>query len=131
MEVTCNAQVVEQKWAARHDKEGQTVHDMLLDLSGLYVKSAQIMASKQDFMPEPWCRRLAAMFDSMPPKPWAHVARVCLVLSTSGCLFCRGLCASANICCMEDTYMACALVIGKCELAESMAVQLHSSRPPE
>ena len=89
MEVTCNAQVVEQKWAARHEKEGQAVHDMLLDLSGLYVKSAQILASKQDFMPEPWCRRLAAMFDSMPPKPWAHVARVCLILLTSGCLFCK------------------------------------------
>ena len=73
----CTAQVVEQKWAARHEKEGQAVHDMLLDLSGLYVKSAQILASKRDFMPEPWCRRLAAMFDSMPPKPWAHVARVC------------------------------------------------------
>ena len=50
---------------------------MLLDLSGMYVKSAQILASKGDFMPEPWCRRLAAMFDSMPPKPWAKVARVC------------------------------------------------------
>ena len=69
--------MVEQKWAARHEKEGQAVHDMLLDLSGLYVKSAQILASKGDFMPEPWCRRLAAMFDSMPPKPWAHIARVC------------------------------------------------------
>lgn len=52
------------------------MHDMLLDLSGLYVKSAQILASKGDFIPEPWCRRLAAMFDSMPPKPWAYVARV-------------------------------------------------------
>ena len=55
------------------------MHDMLLDLSGMYVKSAQILASKGDFMPEPWCRRLAAMFDSMPPKPWAKVARVCPV----------------------------------------------------
>ena len=75
--------MVEQKWAARHEKEGQAVHDMLLDLSGLYVKSAQILASKRDFMPEPWCRRLAAMFDSMPPKPWAHVARVCDVLANT------------------------------------------------
>jgi aarF domain-containing kinase len=68
--------VVEEKWAARHEKEGQAVHDMLLGLSGMYVKSAQILASKGDFMPEPWCRRLAAMFDSMPPKPWPQVARV-------------------------------------------------------
>ncbi|CAL5224036.1 g6658 [Coccomyxa viridis] len=83
----CPSEVVEQKWAARHEKEGQAVHDMLLDLSGLYVKSAQILASKRDFMPEPWCRRLASMFDSMPPKPWAHVARALqkdLAVSSAG-----------------------------------------------
>jgi predicted unusual protein kinase regulating ubiquinone biosynthesis (AarF/ABC1/UbiB family) len=49
---------------------------MLLDLSGMYVKSAQILASKGDFMPEAWVRRLAAMFDSMPPKPWPATRRV-------------------------------------------------------
>lgn len=69
-------QEVADKWAARHEREGRAVHNMLLDMSGLYVKSAQILASKGDFMPEPWTRRLAAMFDSMPPKPWAQVAKV-------------------------------------------------------
>jgi predicted unusual protein kinase regulating ubiquinone biosynthesis (AarF/ABC1/UbiB family) len=29
---------------------------MLLELSGLYVKSAQILASKGDFMPKAWVR---------------------------------------------------------------------------
>ena len=33
-------QVVEYKWAARHEKEGQAVHDMLLGLLGMHVKSA-------------------------------------------------------------------------------------------
>lgn len=52
------------------------MYEMLLELSGMYVKSAQILASKGDFMPEPWVRRLAAMFDRMPPKPWDAVRRV-------------------------------------------------------
>ena len=43
-------QVVEQRWADRHEREGQAVHDMLLDLSNMYVTSAQILASKGDFM---------------------------------------------------------------------------------
>ncbi len=69
-------QEVEGKWAVRHEVEGAAVYEMLLDLSGMYVKSAQILASKGDFMPEPWVRRLAAMFDSMLPKPWNAVQRV-------------------------------------------------------
>lgn len=66
-------QEVEGKWAVRHEVEGAAVYEMLLDLSSMYVKSAQILASKGDFMPEPWVRCLAAMFDSMPPKPWIVV----------------------------------------------------------
>ncbi|BDA51611.1 Protein ACTIVITY OF BC1 COMPLEX KINASE 8, chloroplastic [Coccomyxa sp. Obi] len=73
-----SAQEVEAKWAVRHEAEGAAVYEMLLDLSGMYVKSAQILASKGDFMPEPWVRRLAAMFDSMPPKPWNAVQRALL-----------------------------------------------------
>ena len=45
---------VEAAWAARHEKEAEAVYDMMLELSGLYIKSAQIMAAKNDFMPAPW-----------------------------------------------------------------------------
>ena len=90
------------------------MHDMLLNLSGLYVKSAQILASKGDFMPEPWCRRLAAMFDSMPPKPWAHVARVChSTANTRLPLLQRCFCQCAKL-----SHVAGALC---------MAMQLHGS----
>ena len=37
---------MERKWAVRHEAEGTAVYEMLLDLSGMYVKSAQILASK-------------------------------------------------------------------------------------
>ncbi|CAL8465797.1 g5333 [Coccomyxa elongata] len=68
---------MERKWAVRHEVEGAVVYETLLDRSGMYVKSAQILASKGDFMPQPWVRRLAAMSDSMPPKPWNAVQCVC------------------------------------------------------
>ena len=48
------------------------------------MKSAQILASKGDFMPEPWTRRLVRMFDSMPPKPWAEVQKVHLQSRVKG-----------------------------------------------
>jgi predicted unusual protein kinase regulating ubiquinone biosynthesis (AarF/ABC1/UbiB family) len=47
---------------------------MILDLSGYYVKSAQIFASKSDFMPGPWIRRLSRLFDQMPPRSVASAS---------------------------------------------------------
>lgn len=41
------------------------VHALILDMSGYYVKSAQILASKSDFMPEAWCRKLSQLFDQV------------------------------------------------------------------
>ena len=41
-----------------------------------YVKSAQVLASKGDFMPAAWTRRLTPMFDDMPPKPWPQIEKV-------------------------------------------------------
>ena len=50
---------VEAAWAARHEREGAAVYEMMLDLSGLYVKSSQILASSS-FLPQPWVRPPAA-----------------------------------------------------------------------
>lgn len=57
----------------------------MLDLSGYYIKAAQIIASKGDFIPEQWIPHLSLMFDAMPARPWPRVARVsapfhCLVM---------------------------------------------------
>jgi aarF domain-containing kinase len=46
---------------------------MLLKLSGYYIKSAQVLASKGDFMPIQWVVPLTAMFDAMPPRAWKAV----------------------------------------------------------
>lgn len=61
-------------WEARHEKEGVAVFEMLLELGGLYVKSSQILASKGDFVPEPWVgARLA-----LPLHPSQRRMRACL-----------------------------------------------------
>ncbi|CAI5512200.1 unnamed protein product [Closterium sp. Naga37s-1] len=68
-------EVRHEKWAVRHEWGGKLVHDLVLRLSGLYVKSAQILASKSDFMPAAWVRRLSALFDNVPPRPYSQVIR--------------------------------------------------------
>jgi predicted unusual protein kinase regulating ubiquinone biosynthesis (AarF/ABC1/UbiB family) len=42
-------------------------------LQGYYVKTAQILASKDEFLPPPWTRRLARLWDAMPPRRWRAV----------------------------------------------------------
>ena len=50
---------------------------MLQDLSGYYVKSAQIMASKSDFLPLQWTEKLTPIFfDNMRPREWRDVHQV-------------------------------------------------------
>ncbi|KAG0609237.1 hypothetical protein M758_8G168900 [Ceratodon purpureus] len=62
-------------WAVRHEWGGEKVHSLVLDMSGFYVKSAQILATKADFVPEPWIRRLSNHLDNAPPRPFAEVQR--------------------------------------------------------
>ncbi|OAE28578.1 hypothetical protein AXG93_2175s1620 [Marchantia polymorpha subsp. ruderalis] len=62
-------------WAVRHEWGGEKVHRLVLDLSGFYVKSAQILATKADFVPEPWIRRLSNHFDNAPPRSFPEVEK--------------------------------------------------------
>lgn len=62
-------------WAVRHEWGGDKVHSLVLDMSGFYVKSAQILATKADFVPEPWIRRLSNHLDNAPPRPFPEVRR--------------------------------------------------------
>eukprot|EP00850_Spirogloea_muscicola_P007159 SM000035S13139 [mRNA] locus=s35:689645:692460:+ [translate_table: standard] len=61
-------------WERRHEWGGARIYRLVLEMSGFYVKSAQILASKSDIMPDAWTRRLAKLFDSAPPRPFAEVA---------------------------------------------------------
>ena len=37
------------------------------------MKTAQILASKDEFLPAAWTARLSALWDAMPPRPWRVV----------------------------------------------------------
>ncbi|KAL3692088.1 hypothetical protein R1sor_005739 [Riccia sorocarpa] len=65
----------QEMWSTRHEWGGERVHRLVLDLSGFYVKSAQILATKADFVPEPWIRRLSNHLDNAPPRPFPEVER--------------------------------------------------------
>jgi hypothetical protein len=41
-----NLEAREKAWAKRHEWGGKRVYQLILDMSGFYVKSAQILASK-------------------------------------------------------------------------------------
>ena len=72
-----SAQVIEAAWERRHTWAAGRVCDMLQDLSGYYVKSAQIMASKSDFLPLQWTEKLTPIFfDNMQPRDWRDVHQV-------------------------------------------------------
>eukprot|EP00250_Pteridium_aquilinum_P011766 c20291_g2_i1 orf=270-2069(-) len=60
-------------WAHRHEWGGQKVYELILDMSGFYVKSAQILASKAEFVPEAWTKHLSKLLDSAPPRPFREV----------------------------------------------------------
>ncbi len=84
-----NAQEIDRAWARRHEWGAVRVYSMMLDLSGYYVKAAQIIASKGDFIPKEWIPHLSLMFDAMPPRPWPCIAKVrplSLLSSQESCL---------------------------------------------
>lgn len=63
----------QRRWDKQHEWGSEKVHHMVARMNGYYVKSAQILASKTEFVPPQWCRRLAALWDDMTPRPWAQV----------------------------------------------------------
>lgn len=70
---TGRAQEVERRWAVRHEWGGQKVYQMIADIGGYYVKTAQILASKRELVPEQWCVRLSKLWDDLEPRPWPNV----------------------------------------------------------
>ncbi|KAH7433361.1 hypothetical protein KP509_07G065200 [Ceratopteris richardii] len=63
----------EKVWSQRHEWGGQKVYELIVDMSGFYVKSAQILASKGEFVPGAWTKHLSKLLDSVPPHPFHEV----------------------------------------------------------
>ena len=66
---------VESAWDRRHEWGAPRVHGMLSSLSGYYVKAAQVLAIRGDFVPKQWVPLLSRMFDSMDPRSWSDVKK--------------------------------------------------------
>ncbi|XP_002963711.2 uncharacterized protein LOC9655240 [Selaginella moellendorffii] len=62
-------------WDRRHEWGGKMVHQLVLDMSGFYVKSAQILASKAEFVPGQWRKWLSKHLDDAPPTPFSRVKK--------------------------------------------------------
>ena len=70
---------MEAAWDRRHEWGAPRITALLHDMSGYYVKSAQILASKGDFLPYQWVRVMTPVFfDSMEPRKWRQVSKVTL-----------------------------------------------------
>jgi len=60
-------------WHRRHVWGGKKVYELCVRMSGYYVKSAQILGSKAEFMPPEWTEKLSVLFDQHPTSPWKEI----------------------------------------------------------
>lgn len=60
-------------WADVHARNAAYLLSNIRSLAGFWVKVGQYLSTRADVLPAEYCRRLAALQDSMPPKPFADV----------------------------------------------------------
>lgn len=72
-------------WDEEHEKGAATLADAINDLKGFYVKTGQIIASRQDLFPSQYIDRLAGLTDLLDPMPTPLVrAVICQELLLEG-----------------------------------------------
>ena len=64
------------RWDALHEDGSDVVASTIADLRGFYVKSGQLIGSRADLFPAPYCRKLQPLQDSVPPMDGALLVRV-------------------------------------------------------
>src|SRR5262245_37163657 len=66
-------------WERAHDRTAAALHDLGIELAGLFVKVCQVAGARADVLPAPFIRRLGRFHDRVPPRPWdalrPHVER--------------------------------------------------------
>jgi aarF domain-containing kinase len=63
-------------WAPVHDRSAERMHGMVTGLAGLWVKTAQLLATRADILPDAFIRRFKTTQDTMPAQPFASVQAV-------------------------------------------------------
>eukprot|EP00965_Chrysotila_dentata_P204553 6182408-Pleurochrysis_carterae.AAC.2 len=63
-------------WSAQHERGADVVAKVIQDLKGFYVKTGQIIASREDLFPKQYTERLAGLTDLLDPMPVSLVKAV-------------------------------------------------------
>lgn len=61
-------------WARAHDAAAREIERIALSLAGAFVKAAQVLGARADFLPAPFIDRLSQFHDAVPPRPFAALA---------------------------------------------------------
>mmetsp|Transcript_2959 Transcript_2959/g.10710 ORF Transcript_2959/g.10710 Transcript_2959/m.10710 type:complete len:609 (-) Transcript_2959:822-2648(-) len=72
--INCEIQL-NSKWAHRHTWGAKLTKSAILELSGFYLKVAQVIASKADMLPRQYVEELSCVLDDCPPMPMSRVKR--------------------------------------------------------
>ncbi|MEE8313552.1 MAG: cytochrome P450 [Myxococcota bacterium] len=62
-------------WNAAHETTAQELHDLTLELEGLFIKLCQLIGARTDLVPEPYSRILGRFYDRVPPRPFRRLVR--------------------------------------------------------
>ena len=68
---------------ATHEINSDRMMELCLNLRGFYLKSGQFLASRRDFMPQTYTRKLAKLHDDVPPLP-AETVKIILERELGG-----------------------------------------------
>ncbi len=62
-----------QEWDALHDRAARSLHDLGVELAGMFVKLCQVVGARADVFPEPFIHHLGRFHDAVPPRPFAEI----------------------------------------------------------
>jgi ubiquinone biosynthesis protein len=62
-------------WTRAHARAARALHDVAVELGGLFVKAAQVAGARADFLPAPFVRELGRFHDRVPPRPFGELRR--------------------------------------------------------
>ena len=64
-----------EEWTAAHEVTAWELHDLTVELEGLFIKLCQLIGSRGDLLPEPYSRILGRFYDRVPPRPFRRLVR--------------------------------------------------------
>ena len=66
----------EAAWRRQHETAAKAMYDLCTDMRGFLIKAGQFLATRADFLPEPFIRRLSKLHAEVEPIPSEEAQRV-------------------------------------------------------